>query len=82
MPDPAAPVPARAPALTRSWRTSVAGIASLVISAAMLVKALADGDPFAGHLNELLAALGFGAAGVQGLVARDSRVSSESAGAK
>lgn len=76
------PVPAPvAPALTRSWRTTVLGLgAALVACWPLVVVPLLDEDPatvpqWMAGLSAVLFALGLG-------VARDSAVSSEKAGAK
>lgn len=66
--------------MSKSWKTSAAGIASIVIAIASCVQALFDGDPATVPNYEVaFAAI---ASGLGLLFARDNNVSSEAAGAK
>lgn len=69
--------------MKKSWRTTTAGIAGIVASIALAVKAFLDGDPETTvNVGELITAI-MGTLGSIGLInARDNKVSSEDAGAK
>ena len=63
-----------------SWKTTVAGIAAILVAGGTLVQAIFDGNPAtAPNYEATIAAI---AAGIGLLFARDNDVSSEKAGAK
>jgi hypothetical protein len=64
----------------KSWRTTTAGIAAIVVAIATAVGALFDADPLT--LPDWGAVAAAIMAGVGLLAARDNKVSSEQAGAK
>ena len=65
--------------MKKSWKTTAAGIAAIVIAVASLVQAQFDGDPSTVPNYEIaIAAI---MSGLVGLFARDNDVSSEQAGA-
>jgi len=64
----------------KSWKTSAAGIAAIVISIASIAQAQFDADPLTVPNYEIaIAAI---MSGLVGLFARDNDVSSEQAGVK
>ena len=66
--------------MTNSWRTSVAGIAAILIAVGAAATAYLDGNPATVvDIGVTLAAI---MAGIGLIAARDNKVSSESAGAK
>jgi hypothetical protein len=64
----------------KSWRTTTAGIAAIVVAIATAVGALFDADPLT--LPDWGAVAAAIMAGIGLLAARDNKVSSEQAGAK
>lgn len=63
----------------KSWKTSIMGIAALLVAIGSALKALLDGDPTTVvNIDAVIAAL----AGLGLLAARDNNVTSEQAGAK
>ena len=65
--------------MKKSWKTTAAGIAAIVIAVASLVQAQFDGDPSTVPNYEIaIAAI---MSGLVGLFARDNDVTSEQAGA-
>lgn len=65
--------------LSGSWRTSALGIASILAAISSVITALLDADPNTNPNWPLVGAAI--TAGLQGLFARDNKVSSEQAGA-
>jgi hypothetical protein len=66
--------------MKKSWKTTVAGIAGIVIAIASCVQSLFDGDPATVPNYEI--ALAAVITGLGLIFARDNNVSSEAAGAK
>lgn len=66
--------------MKKSWKTTTAGVAAIVIAILSVVQAQFDGDP--ATVPNYEAALAAVMAGLVGLFARDNDVSSEQAGVK
>jgi hypothetical protein len=66
--------------MKKSWKTTVAGVAGIIIAIASCVQALLDGDPATVPNYEI--ALAAVITGLGLIFARDNNVSSEAAGAK
>ena len=66
--------------MKKSWKTTTAGVAAIVIAIASVVQAQFDGDPSTVPNFEIAFAAIM--SGIVGLFARDNNVSSEDAGVK
>jgi hypothetical protein len=66
--------------MKKSWKTSLAGLSTIIIAAIPAILSLINGQQLTDTEKMTIGALV--AAGVQGLVARDNNVTSEDAGAK
>ncbi len=66
--------------MKKSWKTTAAGLITMIIAALPAVDSMANGKQLTE--NEKLIIGGLIAAGVQGFFARDNNVTSEDAGAK
>lgn len=66
--------------LSGSWKTTLAGIATILTAVGNAVKALVDNDPSTSvDIGVLIAAI---TAGIGLIMSRDNKVTSEQAGAK